>query len=317
MPRTTSLCFSYNSAKRFSSTDFPQIYTCSNPRRRSGITKDAKYSTTGTSISFTYNRYLTGIQAILGNTTHPGNTTNSPSPCYLTTIVTLRDFTTRISSNLTANTANICFAVYCISNTPTVLNIYFFCPSHNCSNKFFSVNIRILNCNIFYGTINIMSCASSKQTDTIQCTTYFHSRHSMVIAVKIPFKRLPSVSYWCPFLIVKIKIIFQNNIFSIVPVSGIHIFCKIRKFRRCLNLKWIILCTLSRGKPICNRCTIPGIYCFSFRSRTHRHSDPHQCRQCQQGQPHLHAPCFCTFLHNPHAFLYPAKFHIFPNPLQM
>ena len=167
MPRTFRISATYNSAKRFSSTDFPQIYTCSNPRRRSGITKDAKYSTTGTSISFTYNRYLTGIQAILGNTTHPGNTTNSPSPCYLTTIVTLRDFTNRISSNLTANTANICFAVYCISNTPTVLNIYFFCGSHDGPNKFVSTNNRIFNRNIFYGTINIKFFAFSKQADTI------------------------------------------------------------------------------------------------------------------------------------------------------
>ena len=77
----------------------------------------------------------------------------------------------------------------------------------------FSANIRIPNCNIFYGTINIMFCAFSKQTDIIlRGITYLHSRHSMVIAVKIPFKRIPRVSYWCPFLIVKIKIIFQNNI---------------------------------------------------------------------------------------------------------
>ena len=167
MPRTFRISATYNSAKRFSSTDFPQIYTCSNSRRRSGIIKDAKYSTTGTLISFIYNHYLTGIQAILGNTTHPGNTTNSPSPCYLTTIVTLRDFTNRISSNLTANTANICFAVYCISNTPTVLNIYFFCVSHDGPNKVYSTNNRIFNRNIFYGTINIMFCAFSKQADTI------------------------------------------------------------------------------------------------------------------------------------------------------
>ena len=64
MPRTFRISATYNSAKRFSPTDFPQIYTCSNTRRRSGIIKDAKYSTTGTLISFIYNRYLTGIQAI-------------------------------------------------------------------------------------------------------------------------------------------------------------------------------------------------------------------------------------------------------------
>ena len=244
MPRTTSLCFSYNSAKGFSSTDFPQIYTCSNTRRRSGIIKDAKYSTTGTLISFIYNHYLTGIQAILSNTTHPGNTTNSPSPCYLTTIVTLRDFTNRISSNLTANTANICFAVYCISNTPTVLNIYFFCVSHDSPNKVFSTNNRIFNRNIFYGTINIKFCTFSKQTDIIRRgITYLHSRHSMIPAVKVPSKRITMVSYWCPFLIIKINIIFQYNIFSIVPFSVIHTFCKIRKFRRSIDLIGIIFRT--------------------------------------------------------------------------
>ena len=139
----------------------------------------------------------------------------------------------------------------------------------------------------------------------------------MVIAVKIPFKRITMVSYWCPFLISQINIRSQHNVFIQISLSFIHSFCKMRKLCRCLDLKWIILCTISRSKPTCNRFAIPGIYCFPLRSRTHRHSDPHQCRQGQQGQPHLHAPCFCTFLHNPHAFLYPAKFQIFPNPLQM
>ena len=183
---------------------------------------------------------------------------------------------------------------------------------------YFPGNNRVLNCNIFYGTINIISCAFSKQTDIIRRgITYPHSRHSMIPAVKVPSKRISMVSYWYPFLIIKINIIFQYNIFSIVPLSAIHTFCKIRKFRRSIDLIGIIFRTGAYGKPICNRCTIPGIYCFSFRSRTHRHSDPRQCRQYQQGQSHLHAPCFCTFLHNPHAFLYPARFHIFPNPLQM
>ena len=135
----------------------------------------------------------------------------------------------------------------------------------------------------------------------------------MVIAVKIPFKKITMVSYWCPFLISQINIRSQHNVFMQISLSFIHSFCKMRKLCRCLDLKWIILCTISPGKPTCNR-TVPHI---CLRSRTHRHGDPRQCRQCQQGQPHLHAPCFCTFLHNPHAFLYPAKFQIFPNPLQM
>ena len=251
--------------------------------------------------------YLTSIQAIFGSTPipHPGNATSAIVSCYFTAIVALRDFTTRTSAKITAYAPNICFAVYCISNTTAVLNIYFFCISHDSPDMSFSMNIRILNCNIFYGTINIMSCAFSKQTDIIRRgITYQHSRHSMIPAVKVPSKRMTIGSYWCPFLIIKINIIFQYNIFSIVPFSVIHSFCKIRKLCRCLNLKWIILCTLSRSKPICNRYTIPGIYCFSFRSRTHRHGDPHQCRQCQQGQPHLYTPCFCIFHNIPPSYFY-------------
>ena len=253
-------------------------------------------------ISFTYNRYLTGIQAVLDNTPipHPGNATSAYYSAYFTAIVALRDFTTRTSAKITAYAPNICFAVYCISNTTAILNIYFFCISHDSPDMSFSMDIRILNCNIFYGTINIKFYAFSKQADTIRRgITYPHSRHSMIPAVKIPFKRIIRGSYWCPFLILKINIIFQYNIFSIVPFSAIHTFCKIRKFLRSIDLIGIIFRTGASGKPTCNR-TVPHI---CLRSRTHRHGDPHQCRQRQQGQSHLHAPRFCTFLHNPHAFL--------------
>ena len=159
-----------------------------------------------------------------------------------------------------------------------------------------------------------MSSAFSKQTDIIRRgITYSHSRHSMIPAVKVPLKRISIDSYWCPFLISQINIRSQHNVFIPISLSGIHFLCQIRKLRRRADLIGIIFLTGSPGKPTCNR-TVPHI---CLRSCAHRHGDPHQCRQGQQGQSHLHAPCFCTFLHNPHAFLYPAKFQIFPNPLQM
>ena len=91
MPRTFRSSATYNSAKRFSSTDFPQIYTCSNTRRRNAIIKEAKYSTTGTFILCSCYLYLTGIQAIFGSTPipHPGNATSASFSAYFTAIVAL------------------------------------------------------------------------------------------------------------------------------------------------------------------------------------------------------------------------------------
>ena len=175
-------------------------------------------------------------------------------------------------------------------------------------------NISPLYCDTFYiaGTSGKVF-ALSKQPHIVSISFNCHSGYCMSAAVKASPENLAICTYRRPLLTAKVKVRNQPKMHPLIIRAFIHLLRQIRKLRRRADLIGIIFLTRTPRKTGCGTFH-PRI---SFRSRTHRHGDPHQCRQCQQGQSHLHAPCFCTFLHNPHAFLYPAKFQIFPNPLQM
>ena len=143
--------------------------------------------------------------------------------------------------------------------------------------------------------------ALSKQTHIggfLSCN--FHSGYCMSAAVKASPERVAICTYRRPLLTAKVKVRNQPKMHPLIILAFIHLLRQIRKLLCIFNQPGIIFHTGASGKPTCSR-TVPHI---RLRSRTHRHGDPHQCRQCQQGQPHLYTPCFCIFHNIPPSYFY-------------